>query len=120
MNKLFVGLFAVAAISVNAQDATNTSTVATTNTGLVGSLTTTTVVAGTVAAGVVAAVVANSDGASEPVPPVKTLKCEGTDPLVNDVCIRTTETVTVTRSGTGTGTKTITVPTTSTYAPTLQ
>ncbi len=123
MNKFLVSLLAVAAFGAVAQD-TNSTTTATsttaTNTTLVGSLTTTTVVAGTVAAGVVAAVVSNSDGAVEPIEPVKTLKCEGTDPLVNGVCVRTTEAVTVTGSGTGTATTTVTVPVTTTYAPTLQ
>ena len=48
--------------------------------------------------------------------------CEGSDPLVDGVCVGTTNTLTntVTVSGTQTITQTITVPVTFTYAPTLQ
>ncbi len=85
-----------------------------------GGLTTGAIVAGSAVAAVTVAVVASSDGTADPVePPAPTLKCEGTDPLTDGVCIRTTQTTTVTSSGTGTATRTVTVPVTSTYAPTL-
>ena len=78
------------------------------------------VVSGAVAVGIVAAVVNNNssdapgNGGTGPVEPT----CEGDDPLVDGVCVGTTNTVTVTTSGTVT--KTITVPVTFTYAPTVQ
>lgn len=109
MNKLLLGLLVLSSCSVVAQEKE-----------LVGSLTTPVVVGGVIAAGVVTAVVANSDGAAEIITPEKTLKCEGTDPLVNNVCVRTSTSTSVTASGTGTATKTITVPVTTTYAPSLQ
>lgn len=88
-------------------------------TSAAGSLTVGTIAAGTVAAGVVAGVVANATGDAEEIVPPPVLTCQGTDPLVNGVCVRTTQVTTVTRSGTtGTATRTTTVPVTSTYAPT--
>ena len=59
---------------------------------------------------------APGNGGTDPVQPT----CEGDDPLVDGVCVGTTNTVTVTTSGTSTVTKTITVPVTFTYAPTVQ
>ncbi|GEA09093.1 hypothetical protein KUL42_38540 [Alteromonas sp. KUL42] len=64
-----------------------------------------------------------SDGGGEgPTPPPLEPTCEGSDPLVDGVCVGTTNTLTntVTVSGTQTITQTITVPVTFTYAPTLQ
>lgn len=75
------------------------------------------------------AVAANSSGSSpdrpiivDPIDPVDpTPTCNGSDQLVDGVCIGTTITSTVTGTGTGTstGTVTVTVPVTFTYAPTL-
>lgn len=91
-----------------------------TQVGMIGNLTTPVIVASSVTAAVAASVIANANGDAKP-EVVKTLKCQGTDPLVNNVCVRTTQVTTVTGTGTGTGTKTTTVvvPVTSTYAPTL-
>lgn len=85
-----------------------------------GNLSAPVVVGTTVTVAVAASVISNGNGDAKPEVP-KTLKCEGTDPLVNNVCVRTTEVTTVTGTGTGTGTATTTVviPVTSTYAPTL-
>ncbi len=58
-------------------------------------------------------------------PPVEppTPECEGDDPLVDGVCVGTTNTVTVSSTATGTGTATntftVTVPVTFTYLPTV-
>jgi hypothetical protein len=86
-----------------------------------GSITFPTIIAGSIAVGVVAAAATNAQGDTiPPVPPV-VLKCEGTDPLVNGLCVGTRQEtkVTVTGSGTGTATRTTTVsvPVTFTYAP---
>lgn len=77
------------------------------------------VVTGAVLVAIGAAVINNNRSDSpgdgpDPVDPT----CEGDDPLVDGVCVGTTNTVTVTTSGTVT--KTITVPVTFTYAPTVQ
>jgi hypothetical protein len=88
-----------------------------------GTLTVPAVVGGSIAVGVIAAAASNAQGDSiPPVPPV-VLKCDGTDPLVNGLCVGTRQEtkVTVTGSGTGTSTATrtttISVPVTFTYAP---
>lgn len=86
--------------------------------GMIGNLTTPVIVASSVTAAVAASVIANANGDAKP-EVVKTLKCEGSDPLVNNVCVRTTQVTTVTGTGTGTATTTVVVPVTSTYAPTL-
>ncbi|WP_334049055.1 hypothetical protein [Alteromonas gracilis] len=82
------------------------------------------VVSGAVAIGIAAAVINNNSSdapgnGGDPIDPVEPT-CEGDDPLVDGVCVGTTNTVTVTTSGTSTVTKTITVPVTFTYAPTVQ
>lgn len=84
------------------------------------------IVAGAVGVGILAAVVANNRGSVkaviidpppiDPPPPVDPT-CNGSDPLVDGVCVGTTSTVTVT--GTGTMTSTMTVPVTFTYAPSV-
>lgn len=93
--------------------------------GTIGGIATGTVVAGAIAAGVLTAVVSNNRSESAPdVEPV--LSCNGTDPLVNGLCVGTNNIVSVVNSGTGTGTlpgsvtatRTITTPVTFTYAPT--
>jgi hypothetical protein len=88
-----------------------------------GTLTVPAVVGGSIAVGVIAAAANNAQGDTiPPVPPV-VLKCNGTDPLVNGLCVGTRQEtkVTVTGSGTGTSTATrtttISVPVTFTYAP---
>ena len=92
-----------------------------------GEVATATVVATSVGIAVAAAVITNSDGDTAPDEPPKTLKCNGTDPLVNGQCIGSREEVVVKQivTGTGTGTATATATTTGTaivtftYAPTL-
>ena len=79
------------------------------------------VVTGAVLVGIGAAVINNNRSDSPgvgPDPGPVDPTCEGGDPLVDGVCVGTTNTVTVTTSGTVT--KTITVPVTFTYAPTVQ
>ena len=107
MKKSIIALFAAAAMSagVSAQDSEGGAG----STGL-GAVTTAAVVAGVVAG------IASNNSSTTPVETVTS--CEGTDPLVDGVCVGTTETVTVT--GTATATTTITVPVTFTYAPTVQ
>ena len=88
-----------------------------------GEVSTATLVAGAVGVAVVAAVISNSDGDTAPV--VNQPKCNGTDPLVNNVCVGSREEVVVKEIVTGTGTATATATTTGTalvsftYAPTL-
>lgn len=124
MSKLSIVLVAMfAAGLVNAQttkDAVNPELV---NAPSFGALTTPVIIGGTITAGVIAAAASNAQGDSiPPVPPV-VLKCDGTDPLVNGLCVGTRQEtkVTVTGSGTGTSTATrtttISVPVTFTYAP---
>ena len=122
MKKSIIALVAAAALAsgANAQEETG-NTAASGST--IGGIATQTVVIGAVAAGVAAGIIANnnSDDPTEgpgPGPgPDPEPTCEGTDPLVDGVCVGTTSTVTVT--GTGTATTTVTVPVTFTYAPTL-
>jgi hypothetical protein len=89
-----------------------------------GEVSTATLVAGAVGVAVVAAVISNSDGDTAP-PVVNQPKCNGTDPLVNNVCVGSREEVVVKEIVTGTGTATATATTTGTalvsftYAPTL-
>jgi hypothetical protein len=114
MKKSIIALFAAAAMSagVSAQDAEGGAG----STGL-GAVTAPVVATAAVVAGVVAGVVSNNSSTT----PVETVtSCEGDDPLVDGVCVGTTETVTVTGTGTATATTTITVPVTFTYAPTVQ
>jgi len=68
--------------------------------------------------GIIANNRSDGGGVNPPLEPT----CEGSDPLVDGVCVGTTNTLTntVTVSGTQTITQTITVPVTFTYAPTLQ
>lgn len=79
-----------------------------------GGLNKQTIFVGVVAAGIVASAIANSNG-STTTKPIDELEptCNGTDDLVDGVCIGTTTTVTLS------GTTTISVPVTFTYAPTL-
>jgi len=80
------------------------------------------VVSGAVGVGILAAMINNnrseSGGVGPDPDPDPVFVCEGDDPLVDGVCVGTTNTVTVTTSGTVT--QTITVPVTFTYAPTVQ
>lgn len=115
MKKSIIALFAAATMSagVSAQDSEGGSG----STGL-GAITAPVVATAAVVAGVVAGIVSNNSSTS---PVDETVaSCEGDDPLVDGVCVGTTETVTVTGTGTGTATTTITVPVTFTYAPTVQ
>jgi len=118
MKKSIIALVAAAALAsgANAQEETG-NTAASGST--IGGIATQTIVLGAVAAGVAAGIVANnnSDDPTEGPGPDPEPTCEGTDPLVDGVCVGTTTTVTVT--GTGTATTTVTVPVTFTYAPTL-
>jgi hypothetical protein len=81
------------------------------------------IIAGTVVAGLLVAGVANSNGSIvkppiiNPPPPPKELKCNGSDPLVDGVCIGATTTTTLTVSNSIT--TTISIPVTFTYLPTL-
>jgi len=120
MKKVAVfGLAFAMAFSVNAQQ--DESSAGGSGAGTIGGIATGSIVAGAVAAGVLAAVVSNNRSDTAPdvvVPPVKLPTCNGTDPVVNNICVGTTSTVTVT--GTGTNTYTTTVPVTFTYAPTIK
>ena len=84
-----------------------------------GEMKKTAIIAGTVVGGLIVAGVANSNGrivkapVKPPIDPPKEPKCNGTDPLVDGVCIGNSTTVTVS------GTTTITVPVTFTYLPTI-
>ncbi|VEL95105.1 hypothetical protein ALT761_00054 [Alteromonas sp. 76-1] len=116
MKKSIIALFAAAAMSagVSAQDSEGGAG----STGL-GAVTAPVVATAAVVAGVVAGVVSNnSSTAIDDDGGEGTATCEGDDPLVDGVCVGTTNTVTVT--GTATATSTITVPVTFTYAPTVQ
>lgn len=119
MIALFASILAVSGVSAQTSDDKSGGVLAlgngVTNTGLVAT--------GAITIGLAAAIVNNNRSDSpgvgpEPDPVVPT--CEGDDPLVDGVCVGTTNTVTVTTSGTSTVTKTITVPVTFTYAPTVQ
>ncbi len=120
MKKVAVfGLALAMAFSVNAQDSELSA--GGPGTGTIGGIATGSLVAGVVATGVIVGIVANNRSDSAPVdvtPPVKLPTCNGTDPLVNNVCTGTNNVVTVT--GTGTNTTTISVPVTFTYAPTVK
>lgn len=84
-----------------------------------GSITFPVIAASAVAVGVAAAVASNSGGRALPQPIRLTPKCNGSDPLVNNVCVgsRTDSQIVVT--GTSTSTTTVPVNVTFTYAPTL-
>ena len=113
MKKSIIALFAAATMvaGVNAQDNEGGTSG---NGGVSGGM----IATGVVAAGIIAGI-ANNNSADAPTGPVTTTPtCEGDDPLVDGVCVGTTNTVTVTTSGTVT--QTITVPVTFTYAPTVQ
>lgn len=127
MKKVAVfGLALAMAFSVNAQQektgsAGSAANAAGSGLGAIGGIATGTIVAGAIAAGVLAAVVSNNRSDSAPVvivPPTPTPTCNGTDPLVNNVCTGTNNVVTVT--GTGTNTSTVSVPVTFTYAPSVK
>ena len=85
-----------------------------------GEMKKTAIIVGTVVGGLVIAGVANSNGRIVKAPdiinppPPKELKCNGSDPLVDGICIGSSTTVTVS------GTTTINVPVTFTYLPTLR
>jgi hypothetical protein len=123
MKKSIIALFAAATVAagVNAQEqAGGDSDLAF---GAIGAPEIATAVAGVAILG---AVINNnrSDSPGGPViePPPVEPTCEGDDPLVDGVCVGTTNTLTnsVTVSGTQTVTQTITVPVTFTYSPTVQ
>ena len=119
MKKSIIALFAAATMvaGVNAQDGEGGA-----GAGGAGAVSGGLIATGVVAAGIIAGVANNNsadapgNGGTDPGQPT----CEGDDPLVDGVCVGTTNTVTVTTSGTSTVTKTITVPVTFTYAPTVQ
>lgn len=120
MKKSIIALFAAATMvaGVNAQDVEGGS-------GATGAgLTTGQIIASVAVVGAIGVGVAGNSNADAPTvvdptdPAVPT--CEGSDPLVDGVCVGTTNTVTVTTSGTTTATTTVTVPVTFTYAPTVQ
>jgi hypothetical protein len=118
MKKSIIALFAAAAMSagVSAQDAEGGAG----TTGL-GAVTAPVVATAAVVAGVVAGVASNnSSTAIDDDGGEGTATCEGDDPLVDGVCVGTTNTNTTTVTGTSTATTTITVPVTFTYAPTVQ
>eukprot|EP00036_Acanthoecidae_sp_10tr_P008023 CAMPEP_0182919400 /NCGR_PEP_ID=MMETSP0105_2-20130417/2696_1 /TAXON_ID=81532 ORGANISM="Acanthoeca-like sp., Strain 10tr" /NCGR_SAMPLE_ID=MMETSP0105_2 /ASSEMBLY_ACC=CAM_ASM_000205 /LENGTH=112 /DNA_ID=CAMNT_0025056581 /DNA_START=76 /DNA_END=411 /DNA_ORIENTATION=- len=112
MKKSIIALFAAAAMSagVSAQDAEGGA-----GTTGIGAVTAPVVATAAVVAGVVAGVVSNNSSTAVDDGGEGTATCEGDDPLVDGVCVGTTQTVTVT--GTATATSTITVPVTFTYAP---
>ncbi len=121
MKKSIIALVAATtmAASVNAQDQANSTGFGN------GSIDGEEIAAVAAGALIVGAIIANnrSDGSGGPeTPPPLEPTCEGSDPLVDGVCVGTTNTLTntVTVSGTQTITQTITVPVTFTYAPTLQ
>ncbi|WP_032097281.1 MULTISPECIES: hypothetical protein [unclassified Alteromonas] len=119
MKKSIIALFAAATMvaGVNAQDVEGGS-------GATGAgLTTGQILGSVVVVGAIGVGVAGNSNADAPTivdetPAVPS--CEGTDPLVDGVCVGTTNTVTVTTSGTTTATTTVTVPVTFTYSPTVQ
>ncbi|MDO6566461.1 hypothetical protein Q4561_05280 [Alteromonas sp. 1_MG-2023] len=115
MKKSIIALFAAAVMSagVSAQDSEGGA-----GTSGFGAVTAPTIATAAVVAGVVAGVVSNNSSSTPDIDDGTTASCEGDDPLVDGVCVGTTDTVTVT--GTGTATTTITVPVTFTYAPTVQ
>jgi hypothetical protein len=116
MKKSIIALFAAATMvaGVNAQEegAGGSSAAGVGIGGVAGTTIATVAVVGGVAAGIIANANADTPGEEEP-----TLTCEGSDPLVGDVCVGTTNTLTTTVSGTVT--QTITVPVTFTYAPSI-
>ncbi|WP_421133070.1 hypothetical protein [Alteromonas sp. A079] len=124
MKKSIIALFAAATMvtGVNAQDnAGGTGTAGLGGVG-VGGILTGAVVLG-VAVGISNNNSADDPGQQGPGPgPGPEPTCEGDDPLVDGVCVGTTNTLTntVTVSGTQTVTQTITVPVTFTYTPTVQ
>jgi hypothetical protein len=119
MKKSIIALFAAATMvaGVNAQD--NEGGSGATGAGLTtGQILGSVVVVGAIGVGVAGNSNADAPTVVDPNPAVPT--CEGTDPLVDGVCVGTTNTVTVTTSGTTTATTTVTVPVTFTYSPTVQ
>lgn len=117
MKKSIIALFAAATMvaGVNAQEEGTAGSGAggVGIGGVAGTTIATAVVVGGVAAGIISN--ANADTPDDDVDP--TLSCEGSDPLVGDVCVGTTNTLTTTVSGSVT--QTITVPVTFTYAPSI-
>ena len=89
-----------------------------------GEVTTGTLVAGAVGVAVVAAIISNSDG--DTAPEIKEPQCNGSDALVNGVCVGSEVKEVVKEIITGTGTATATATTTGTalvsftYAPTVR
>ncbi len=127
MKKVAVfGLALAMAFSVNAQQeeqgaAGSGASASGAGLGAIGGIATGSIIAGAIAAGILTAVVANNRSENAPIvekPPVKLPTCNGTDPVVNNICVGTTSVVTVT--GTGTNTSTVSVPVTFTYAPTIK
>ena len=117
MIALFASTLAVSGVSAQTSDDKSGGVLALGN----GVTNTELIATGAITIGLAAAIVNNNRSDSpgvgpDPDPVVPT--CEGDDPLVDGVCVGTTNTVTVTTSGTVT--QTITVPVTFTYAPTVQ
>lgn len=118
MKKSIIALFAAATMvaGVNAQDGEGGA-----GAGGAGAVTGGTIATAAIGLGI-AVGISNNASADAPIvdetPGVPT--CEGSDPLVDGVCVGTTNTVTVTTSGTTTATTTVTVPVTFTYSPTVQ
>jgi hypothetical protein len=117
MKKSIIALFAAATMvaGVNAQDGEGGS-----GAGGMGAVTGGTIATAAVGLGILVGISNNNSADAptvvDPDPAVPT--CEGDDPLVDGVCVGTTNTVTVTTSGTTTAT--VTVPVTFTYSPTVQ
>ncbi|WP_269518732.1 hypothetical protein [Alteromonas sp. BMJM2] len=122
MKKSIIALFAAATMvaGVNAQDGEGGA-----GTGGAGAVTGGTIATAAIGLGIAVGISNNASAdaptvdPTDPTDPVAPT-CEGSDPLVDDVCVGTTNTVTVTTSGTTTATTTVTVPVTFTYAPTVQ
>ncbi|RDV23948.1 hypothetical protein DXV75_16415 [Alteromonas aestuariivivens] len=112
---LSILLGASLALSANAQEqAAGASATGAAAGGMTAGL----VATGVVATGIAAAMVANNRGSvnqDNPIiePPPVDIICDGDDPLVDGVCVGTTNTVTVS------GTQTVTLTVTFTYAPTV-
>lgn len=123
MNKLKLVLATVAVVAMSTANAAPRAAGSAAGSFSMGSITFPVIAASAVAVGVAAAVASNSGGRALPQPIKLTPKCNGSDPLVSNVCVGTRQEnqVTVTASGTGTATRTttISVPVTFTYAPTL-
>ncbi|WP_420934467.1 hypothetical protein ACOJR9_00335 [Alteromonas sp. A081] len=119
MKKSIIALFAAATMvaGVNAQDGEGGA-----GAGGAGAVTGGTIATAAIGLGIAVGISNNASADAPTVDPTNPVvpTCEGSDPLVDGVCVGTTNTVTVTTSGTTTATTTVTVPVTFTYAPTVQ